>query len=123
MIVKDIFKRAVYVAPIGVLFSLFNRTAEVIDKYKEFGTNGTYQCTFSSYQPCPLSEFILKSDSAWSSYFSMILNFVLVFIVVSFLLSLVYAYKNNRKGLLWFLLVVVVLIIIVLMLFKFNILG
>lgn len=86
---------------IGPLLLILLRVIDVIKKVSTLGFGNNYYCNLSTDAKCSLSYYVFKSDDAVVSYVGIIVSFIFLLVVTSYVFFLIKIYKENRLRLFW----------------------
>lgn len=104
-------KKIILISLLGPIFAIIFRIIELIKKLSLHGLNGTYDCAISIYEPCSFLAYAFKGDEAVISYAFIIMSFILLCIITSYILFLIKLYKTAYK-LFWVFIILTTIIII-----------
>ncbi len=105
-------KKITLISLIAPIIIIFLRTIDVLKKINLVGIEGKYQCSISVDNSCSLSEYMFKGDDATLSYIAMVITFISLFVVTSYIFLLKKLYTSNRRKLFWLLIAIGVAILI-----------
>ena len=108
----SIFRKSALIALIGPLYFLFSRIAEIIRVVNILGVSGNYSCAISIERKCSLSEYIFKSDESVITYIGIVLSFISLLLITSYIFFLVNLYRKGAGKLFWILIIITILVII-----------
>ena len=103
-------KKITLISLSGPVLLIILRVVEIIKAVNIYGSGDNYYCNFSTDEKCSLFYYIFKSDYAIISYIVIILSFIFLFAITSYIFFLLKIFRTRRFRLFWILILFTVLI-------------
>lgn len=104
-------KKIILISLVGPLLLIILRSISVLKKFNRLGFGDHYYCDLSTDMKCSFSDYIFKSDETLVFYIEIVLSFIFLLVITSYVFFLIRLYKAGRLRMFWSWIVFTVLIL------------